>query len=622
MLLSRLQHFALLSKAYNTYALPCVSLLSFTPTSSARFCGYRPNSSRHSRFDQGDLSITNREITSSMTNLTTCNSPSKKRLCYSRTDQLDSNCCAENECPVVKSRVICCPKCHGEGKVRSKKSRTKKQKQAYLQAKDQGLPLPQLQQIIRMESCQNCAGTGVIPYDHDSIKDDDGCCLPRVKQGTHIGIIGGGIGGMALALACQHRNIPFTVYERDESFHQRSQGYGLTMQQGGKALQALGLETTGSQRLYGKGIHSKRHIVHLPDGSRVGEWGMKVWGRPETKKEEAKRQNVHIARQELRRLIYDQIEEKERILWGYKLVSYKEENDGVSMCFSKKGSNENEEETVIHSVSCVVGADGIRSAVRRQKIGDNLSPLRYLGCIVILGIAPSPQSSDLTSDNESVFQTADGTTRLYAMPFSKKGNETANASAYIQAGEGNGETMWQLSFPMDENEAIELSSKGAPALKKEALRRCGKWHVPIPDLLQNSPEELISGYPVYDRELLDDAIFRSGTKESSNGDSHVTLLGDAAHPMSPFKGQGANQALLDAVLLARALYKVFQCKSREEEYILGNVLTEYESSMLNRSTSKVKASADAAKFLHTKAAISEGNITRGAAAASLENGSS
>ena len=528
--------------------------------------------------------------------------------------------------PLLSKRHRCCPKCVGEGQVRSRRRRTKKQKRDLQHAKNNGLPPPPPPPPM-LEPCIECSGTGILPSDHHFFSSFAGGrnLLPHVKNGTHVGICGGGIGGLALALACQHRNIPYTVYERDQSFNERSQGYGLTMQQGGKALQALGLETTGQDRLGGKGIHSKRHIVHRPDGTRVGEWGLRLWGRPDTKKEDAKRQNVHISRQQLRRSIHDQIEEKEKIEWGHKLESYSEDSEGVSMTFSKKNDDGKKCE-VVQRASVLIGADGIRSAVRQQKIGDFLSPMRYLGCIVILGIAPSPVSSDLTNDNESVFQTADGTTRLYAMPFSKKGQESANAAGFANEEAGKGETMWQLSFPMTEEDATKLSSEGPSSLKAEALRRCGEWHVPIPELLQVTPVELVSGYPVYDKDTLGEDSLRQGSSESGNPDSRVTMLGDAAHPMSPFKGQGANQALLDAILLARAIYKVYHDNDRNSSEtsdntktnpLLTEVLTEYESSMLKRSAAKVKASAEAAKFLHTDAAISEGNITRGAAAKQL-----
>lgn len=100
--------------------------------------------------------------------------------------------------------------------------------------------------------------------------------------------------------------------------------------------------------------------------------------------------------------------------------------------------------------------------------------------------------------------------------------------------------------------------------------------------------------------------------------------------MSPFKGQGANQALLDAVHLARMLSKflrfrssVMNCKDKKisqkicnssSKVTLEDIMLEYENNMLERSSSKVIASSEAAKFLHTEVAIMEGNVTRGAAA--------
>jgi 2-polyprenyl-6-methoxyphenol hydroxylase-like FAD-dependent oxidoreductase len=77
----------------------------------------------------------------------------------------------------------------------------------------------------------------------------------------------------------------------------------------------------------------------------------------------------------------------------------------------------------------VVGADGIRSSVR--KLLDSVT-LRYLDCIVILGICPLAVLGIDRSllDSATVFQTANGNERIYIMPYDSKS------------------VMWQLSFPM------------------------------------------------------------------------------------------------------------------------------------------------------------------------------
>ena len=88
------------------------------------------------------------------------------------------------------------------------------------------------------------------------------------------------------------------------------------------------------------------------------------------------------------------------------------------------------------------------------------------------------------------------------------------------------------------------------------------------------------------------------------------------HPI----GQGANQALLDAILLSRKLYKSIcvDRKAPRDECISDRIptsLAEFEEEMLQRAAVKVEKSASAAKFLHSDVAISKGNVTRGAAAA-------
>ena len=163
--------------------------------------------------------------------------------------------------------------------------------------------------------------------------------------------------------------------------------------------------------------------------------------------------------------------------------------------------------------------------------------------------------------------------------------------------------MWQLSFPMSEDNAKKLRLNGAEALKEEALRRT-PWHDPIPQILQATEVSKISGYPVYDRALL--------TPEHMAKADSVTLIGDAAHPMSPFKGQGANQALLDALSLARAIAK--GCSGQKdwrEKGIRESVLINFELEMLQRSAVKVEDSAAAADFLHSELALYAADEPRG-----------
>ena len=470
-----------------------------------------------------------------------------------------------------KTSWTICPECQGRGK--KSQRLTKKIRLRYQRELDQfeqanGEGIAPVRPKAHLSQCLNCSGSGLIPSENPTLIDKENY--------PHVAIIGGGIGGVALAVACLHRGIPFTLYERDDNFNARSQGYGLTLQQASKAIEGFGIFSLDEK------VISTRHLVHTTEGKIIGEWGNRKWIESDAKTF-PKRTNMHISRQSLRLALLNQLRGHDAVQWGHQLIDLEtSENEGIALRFQVNG------EIKTAKADLVVGADGIRSSVRKLLIGEDVTPLRYLGCIVILGICPLSALEGLESpllDSATVFQTANGNERIYIMPY------TADS------------VMWQLSFPMPEEEAKILSAKGIHALKEEACRRT-QWHTPIPQILSATQEAQISGYPVYDRELLSSELLAKG--------GQVTLIGDAAHPMSPFKGQGANQALLDALSLARGIVRGCRPLSQwRKAGLRQSVLNEFEAEMLKRSAVKVKDSAEAAKFLHSEIVLHEGDEPRG-----------
>ena len=431
-----------------------------------------------------------------------------------------------------------------------------------------------------------------------------------VSKCGRIIVAGGGIGGAAVAVALQRRGFKeVVVLESDSSFDARKQGYGLTIQRQ-DATQAMGINLAQDD------APSTSHYTFSSEGHILGFYG-EAFGAKSKDRQEAENSGrfIHIPRQMLRKRIVEQIQSG-TIKWKSKLKSFacwgddggsggggesRPRQKGAITPFGQKpatattaaaaapSQKENGVTVTLTDGTTIdgallIGSDGIFSTVRRQLDlpGDRLN---YVGLIVVLGIMEGKLSVPLAE--RRIFETVDGITRIYAMPFTTSS------------------TMWQLSFPMSEEQANALC-KDAAALKAEIVKRCGHWHEPIPSLLRGTPLDGFSGYPVYDRELLEPDVLRKAVAQqpATAPQRRVTLIGDAAHPMTPFRAQGANQALSDAVLLADCL--VESVGQHGPQLGLDVALPIFEKKMLSRSARVVQGSREKAKEMHSSLALQPG----------------
>ena len=385
-----------------------------------------------------------------------------------------------------------------------------------------------------------------------------------VSQCGRIVVAGGGIAGAGLAVALQNKGFDVLVLEADSSLDARKQGYGLTIQRQ-DALQAMGINLAQDD------APSTSHYTFAADGRILSFFG-EAFGSKARREVENSGRFIHIPRQRLRSRLVDAVKPGV-IRWGSRLKTFTPRSDGGGVRVTLMDG------TVLDA-ALLVGCDGIFSTVRRQLAlpGDRLN---YVGLMVVLGIVHGKTTAGPWTKRR-IFETVDGTTRIYAMPFTTTS------------------TMWQLSFPLAEDAARALE-KDPAALKADIMRRCADWHAPVPELLGSTPLDCMSGYPVYDRELLEPEALRAAAQRLAGEAGAVTLIGDAAHPMTPFRAQGANQALSDAVLLADRLAEGVRQSGPQAG--LHAALPAFERKMLSRSARVVVASREKARELHSSFAL-------------------
>jgi 2-polyprenyl-6-methoxyphenol hydroxylase-like FAD-dependent oxidoreductase len=263
------------------------------------------------------------------------------------------------------------------------------------------------------------------------------------------------------------------------------------------------------------------------------------------------------------------------------------------------------------------------------------SEAQYIGIFIILGITSDFRDPFL---DEQGFYTLDGTHRLFTMPFSGSRMDDLMAAESDEEDEGNGtgngehnnkstttvtanketnsdtnssgsvpvprQIMWQLSFRLDDMAEVErLKQASRQQLLEEVLERCNDWHAPVQDMMRCTPLKSIWGTGLMDRvhvSPINSSLHNNSQPiipiQQKGCNRRVVLLGDALHAMSPFKGQGANQALQDGPLLADWLGK-----SKFHPALVG-----FDREVRQRTHKTVVASREAALHLHSSSVLLKG----------------
>lgn len=311
---------------------------------------------------------------------------------------------------------------------------------------------------------------------------------------TRVAIIGAGIGGLTAAIALRHRGIEVDVYERHETIRPAGAGimlWGDTLD----ALDRLGL----GEHVSASGGVVDRSEFRDPNGQPIAG----LWLGSFIEKDLDDRPPVCLHRALLHKTLIDALG-SEHVTYGAEFEEFTVDDGQVSIQFG------NADPAV---ADILIGADGINSQVRMHLFPD-ASPC-YDGQTIYRGVA-----DHLPGPAESISFVAIGEGCRFGW------EPLGDGSIYWFGGRFQPEDL----------------PDGSEGRTHDLLTTFGSWASPVPELIESTEEGGI----------LRNDVYTVGPLQAW-GRGPVTLLGDAAHAISPHIGQGACLAIDDAEILAAEL---------------------------------------------------------------------
>lgn len=368
--------------------------------------------------------------------------------------------------------------------------------------------------------------------------------MPQFKPEDII-IIGGGIGGLTLALALHRQGISATIYEAAGEI--KPLGVGLNLLPHAMShLAELGI----AEPLVQKGIQTREYCFFTRNGQLVfkeprGLFAGYHWPQ------------VSIHRADLHETLLDAVRQRlgeDAVKLGHRCVDLQQTDDDVTVRFVDPDGRELPPARGRIAIAC----DGVHSVARVRMHPQEAVP-RYEGTTQYRGTTRWPRYLS-------------GTTMYYLGTY-----ETGKLIMYpirdnIDA-EGRQLINWVVEISRPADQLLRDWNRESRAEEfVDSFRHCRFDWLDIPALL--AAADKIYEYPMMDQEPL-----------SFWTDGRITLLGDAAHPMMPRGSNGAAQSIIDATTLAA-------CLARSEDP--RQALKDYEAERLPATSQVVLANREIA----------------------------